>query len=93
MHPHTKEKREKLQKLSFPPRLQILIFIHLSAQSKNTLNVFSQHKQKLGQMERKELELALLHNGCQFMYENIRSFPERPDADLNGPEASTNAQN
>lgn len=57
------------------------------------LDVFSQHKQKLGQMERKELEPALVYNKCQFMYKNIRSFPKKPDAELNGPEASTGAQN
>lgn len=44
-------------------------------------------------MERKELEPALVYNECQFMYKNIRSFPKEPDADLNDPEASTNAQN
>jgi len=72
---------------------QILIFIHLSAQSKNTFNVCSEHKQKLGQMERKESEPALVYNECQFMYKNITSFPKKPDADLNGPEASTSVQN
>lgn len=26
------------------------------------------------------------------MYKNIRSFPKKPDADLNGPEASSTAR-
>lgn len=95
MHPHTKEKSEKLQNLPFPPRLlKADTHFHIfTCTVKNTLNVFSQHKQKLWQMERKELEPALVCNKCQFMYKNIRSFPKKPDADLNGPEAGTNAQN
>ena len=44
-------------------------------------------------MERKESEPALVYNECQFMYKNITSFPKKPDADLNGPEASTSVQN
>lgn len=71
---------------------QILIFIHSSSVKKHTLNVFSQHEQKLGQMERKGLEPALIYNECQLMYKNIRSFPKKPDADLNGPEASSTAR-